>query len=150
MSLIVEDINAHHSILDANQNQDEGGEQLADDAADYTIPNENEATRLPTNGRSTSLDVSMASNDITILSDWSVSTSMTSDHLPIPITINSGLSMNDVSRRTYINFKKANWASYAEACDEYLSIRMEVASSRPDYLPTLSAAKASKLPSFLY
>ena len=30
--------------------------------------------------------------------------------------------------------------------DNYSWIQMEVASSRPDYLPTLSAAKTSKLP----
>ena len=39
MSLIVGDINAHHSRWDTNTNEDERGEQLADkiDAADYTI-----------------------------------------------------------------------------------------------------------------
>ena len=49
--------------------EDERGEQLADeiDAADNTILNENEATRLPTNGRSTSPDISLASNDIALL-----------------------------------------------------------------------------------
>ena len=54
MSLIVGDIKAHHSRLDTNE--DERGEQLADeiDTAYYAIPNENEATRLPTNDRSTS------------------------------------------------------------------------------------------------
>ena len=52
MSLIVGDSNAHHSRWDTNTIVDERGEQLADeiDAADYTILNENEATRLPTNG----------------------------------------------------------------------------------------------------
>ena len=104
-------------------NEDERGEQLADeiDAADYTILNENEATRLPTNGRSTSPDISLAPNDIALLSDWSVSTSLASDHLPILITINSELSTIDGPRRTYINFKKADWARYAEACDKYLA-----------------------------
>ena len=50
--------------------EDERVEQLTDeiDAADYTILNENEATRLPTNGRSTSRDISLASNDIDSLS----------------------------------------------------------------------------------
>ena len=68
-SPIVGDINAHHSRWDTNANKDERGEQLADeiDAADYTILSENEATRLPTNCRSTSSDISLASNDITIL-----------------------------------------------------------------------------------
>ena len=69
MSLIVGDINAHQSRWDTNTNEDERGEELADeiDAADYTILNENEATRLPTNGRSTSPDISLATNDIALL-----------------------------------------------------------------------------------
>ena len=123
MSLIVGDINAHHSRWDTNTNEDERGEQLADeiDAADYTILNENEVTRLPTNGRSTSPDISLASNDVALLSDWSVSTSLASDHLSILITINSELSTIDGPRRTYINFKKADRARYAEACDKYLA-----------------------------
>ena len=60
MSLIVVDINAHDSRWNANTNEDERGEQLADeiDAGDYAIFSENEATRLPTNGRSTSPDIS--------------------------------------------------------------------------------------------
>ena len=68
---------------DTNTNKDERGAQLANkiDAADYTILNGNEATRLPTNGRSTSSSVmSLATNDITLLSNWSDSTSMASDH----------------------------------------------------------------------
>ena len=123
MSLIVGDINAHHSRWDTNTNEDERGEQLADEinAADYTILNENEATRQPTNGRSTSPDISLASNDIALLSDWSVSTSLASEHLQILITINSELSTIDGSRRTYINIKKTDWARYSEACDKYLA-----------------------------
>ena len=122
-SLIARDINAHHSRLDTITNEDERGEQLADeiDAVNYTILNENEATRLPTNGRSTSTDISLASNDIALLSDWSVSTSLASDHLPILITINSELSTIDGPCRTYINFKKADKARYAGACDKYLA-----------------------------
>ena len=123
MSLIVGDINAHHSRWDTNTNEDKRGEQLADkiDAADYTVLRENEATRLPTNGRSTSPDISFATNDIALLSDRSVSTSLASDHLPILITINSELSTIDGPGRIYINFKKADWACNAEACEEYLA-----------------------------
>ena len=108
MSLIAGDINAHHSRWDTNTNEDERSEQLADelDAAGYAILNENEATRLPTNGRSTSSNISLATNDIALLSDWSVSTSLASDHLTILITISSELSTIDGPRHTYINFKK--------------------------------------------
>ena len=70
MLLIVEDINAHHSRWDTNTNEDERGEQIAD----YTILSENEATRLSTNGRLTSPDISLTSKEIALMSDWSVST----------------------------------------------------------------------------
>ena len=49
------------------------------------------------------------------------STSLASDHLPIFITIISELPTIDGPRRTYINFKKADWTRYAEACDKYLA-----------------------------
>ena len=122
-SLIVGDINFHHTRLDTKTIEDERDEKLADeiDAADYTILSENEATRLPINGRSTSTDISLASNDIALLSDWSVSTLLASDHLPNHITSNSELSTIYGPRRTYINFKKADWARHAEACDEYVA-----------------------------
>ena len=89
MSLTVRDINAHHSRWDKNTNEEERGEQLADevDAADCTILSENDATRQPTNGRSAFPDNSLASNDIALLSEWPVSNSLASDHLPILITI---------------------------------------------------------------
>ena len=123
MSLIVGDVNAHQSRWDTNTNEDERGEQLPEeiDADDYIILNENEATWLPTNGRSTSLDNSLASNDIALLSDWSVCTSLANDNFPILVTINSELSTIDGPQRTYINFKKADWARYTETCDKYLA-----------------------------
>ena len=58
---------------------------------------------------------------IALLSEWSVCTSLANDHLPILITINSELSTINGPRRTYINFKKADLARYAEACDKYLT-----------------------------
>ena len=134
MSLIVGDINAHHTRLDTNTNEDEKGEQLADkiDAADYTILNENEATRLPTNGRSTSPDISLASNEIALLSDWSVSTSLASDHLPILITINFELPTIDGPRRTYINFMNADWhVMMKPATNTLLNLAKQELSNKP-------------------
>ena len=123
MSLIVGNNNTHHSRRYTNTNDNERGKQLADkiDEADYTILNENEATRLQTNGRSTSPDISLASNDIALQSDWSIFTSLASDHFSILITINSELSMIGGPRRTYINFKKTDGARNAEVRDGNLA-----------------------------
>ena len=123
MSLIVGDDNAHHSRWDRKSSDDERSEQLADefDIYDYTILIENKATRLPTNGSSSSPDMSLVYNDITLLPCRSVSSSPASDRQPILITINFELSTIDGPRRAYINFKKSAWARYAVASDEYLA-----------------------------
>ena len=134
MSLIVGDINAHQSRWDTKTNEDERGEQLADeiDAADYTILNENEATRLPTNGRSTSPDISLASNYIALLSDWSVSTTLASHNLPFLININSEMSTIYGPRRTYISFKKATGhAMLMPATNTWLKLANQELSNKP-------------------
>ena len=91
------------------------------DADDYKIRSENEAMRLQTNERSASPDISLASNDIALLLDWSVSTSLASDHLPILIAVISERSTMDGPRRTYISHKIADWERYADPCDEYIA-----------------------------
>ena len=60
---------------------------------DYTILIKNEATRLPTNGRSTSPNISLTSNDIVLLSYWSAS-----PHWPAIISPSSSPSTPNCSR----------------------------------------------------
>ena len=134
MSLIVGDINAHHSRWDTNTKEDERVKQVANkvDAAEYIIFCENEATRLPINGRSTSPDISLTANDIAQLSDWSVSTSLACDHLPILITIITELSTIDVPRRTFINFNKADWdVMLKPATNTLLKLAKQEQSNKP-------------------
>ena len=132
MSLIVGDINAYHSRLDRNIN--ERGEQLADeiDAADYTILNENDAMRLPTNGRSTSPDISLAFNGIALLSDRSVSTSLASDNLPILITINSELPrLMGLGEPTSTSRKRTGHAMLKPATNTWLKLAKQELSNKP-------------------
>ena len=78
------------------------------DAADYTILSENEATRLPTNGRSTSPDTCLASNNMALLSDLSVSTSLKRDHLPMLLLLSTPLHQRAASRVQHPNHVAAN------------------------------------------
>ena len=71
---------------------------------------------------------------------------MASDHLPILITISSELSTIYGPRRNNINFKKADWARYAEACDKYLS---EAGETRTDEQAEKTFRKAVNKPSGL-
>ena len=134
ISLIVGDINAHHSRWDTNTNEDERGEQQADkiDATDYTIPDENEATRLPTNGRSTSPDISLASNDIALQLDWSVSTSLASDICPCssPSTPNCQRLMGLVEP-TSTSRKRTGHAMLKPAANTWLKLAKQELSNKP-------------------
>ena len=58
--------------------------------------------------------------------------------LPILITINSNLPTIDGPRRTYINFMKADWARYDEACDKY---QAEAGETRTVEQPRRSSGK---------
>ena len=134
MWLIVGDINAHHSRWVTNTNENERGEQLADeiDAADYTILSENEATRLPTNGRSTSPDISLASNDIALLSDCSVFTSLSCDHIPSssPSTPNCPRLMG-LGEPTSTSRKRTRHAMLKPATNTWLKVAKQELSNKP-------------------
>ena len=110
MSLVVGDINAHHSRWGTNTSEDKRGEQLADqiNTASYTIHNENEATQLPTNDQSTLLGICLASNHITLLSDWSVSTSLASYHVFMLLLLSTPLHQRAASRVQHPNHVAAN------------------------------------------
>ena len=109
MSLIVGDINAHHSRWDTNTSETKTCEQLADeiDTADCTIHKENVAMRLPTNSQSNSPDIRLASNDTALLSVWPAIV------CTFLITVNFDLSTIDGPPRTYISFKYRHIASMA-------------------------------------
>ena len=133
MSLIVEDIYAHHSRWNTNTNEDERGEHINDEihATDNLFFNENVATRLPTNGRSTSPDINLASNDIALLCDWPVFNSLASDNLPILIIINSEQSTVCLGEPTSSTRKRTGHVMLKPATNTLLNLAKKELSSKP-------------------
>ena len=88
--------------------------------ADLVLLNTEQHTRLPTSGNPSSPDLSIATPHIAIDSDWSPSTTGNSDHLPIIIQLGSAFSMDcpDPPRRTFTNFRKANWDEFTAHTEE--------------------------------
>ena len=107
------DINAHDPLWSSSI-QDARGALLAEVIGDSNlgVMNTESPTRLPTNGQPTSPDISLASLALLPYTTWETHTSLGSDHLPIVITCTTNIQAQPSEKRTYINFKKANWPEF--------------------------------------
>ena len=85
-SLVLGDFNAHHSLWHSGTT-DSRGNQLADSISisSFAVLNKDLPTRLPGNANPSSPDVSLASASLITSYDWQTHTTMSSDHLPIVI-----------------------------------------------------------------
>ena len=106
-SLIISNFNAHHDLWYTVDAKDARGEMVADWISDSTlrIINEDVPTRV-TAQASTAPDISIASSCLIPTCTWSVEYSLSSDHLPILITLASTINKIKSDKRTYINFSK--------------------------------------------
>jgi len=120
--IVLGDFNAHHPSWHSALPNDPRGNSFADEieASDYVVINEEQHTRITANCNS--------SPDITIISDgmfervaWQTAVALSSDHLPIHITVEEQNNFIDAEKRTYINFNKANWEGFAEYIEMKLS-----------------------------
>ena len=118
-TLLLGDINAHDSLWHSTM-LDTRGSNLADEIgiANMGVLNEEVPTRLPTNGQPSSPDLSLASLDIMPYTSWQAQTSMGSDHLPIIITLQSEIKETVSDKRTFTNFKKADWDNFEKMTEK--------------------------------
>ena len=66
-------------------------------------------------------DVSLASASLITSSEWQTHTTMSSDHLPILIGLQTTATSSPARHRTYINLKKADWTGYKQEIERKLS-----------------------------
>ena len=124
-TLILGDFNTHHSSWHATST-DTRGKNLAYSIcnSDFGILNWDTPTRLPSNTTPSSPDVSLASSSLITSTNWNTITTLASDHLPILIRLQTSVSVTPASHRTYVNLKKANWASFTQEIEDKLSNRL--------------------------
>ena len=92
--------------------------------SDLGVLNTNAPTRLPSNNQPTSPDISLASLSLLPYTNWETNTRLGSDHLPIIITCATKIKLQPSDKRTFINFKKANWDKFkAETEIEFSKLR---------------------------
>ena len=114
-SLVLGDFNTHHSLWHSGTT-DSRGNQLADSVSisSFAVLNTDSPTRLPGNADPNSPDVSLASASLITSSEWQTHTTMSSDHLPILIGLQTTTTSSPARHRTYINLKKADWTGYKQ------------------------------------
>jgi hypothetical protein len=112
-SLVLGDINAHDTLW-CSPLQDQRGEMLADEIgmSNFGVLNTDTPTRLPTSGQPTSPDVSLASADLLTSATWTTSTTLSSDHLPITLTLKNSPDTLPAPKRTFVNFNRADWTTF--------------------------------------
>ena len=123
-SLVLGDFNAHHSLWHSGTT-DTRGNQLADSVSTsrFAVLNTDSPTRLPGSANPSSPDVSLASTSLITSSEWQTHTTMSSDHLPILIGLQTTATSSPARHRTYINLKKADWTGYRQEIERKLSSR---------------------------
>ena len=109
-ALILGDINAHDPLWFSTMN-DTRGSQLAEEisSSNYATLNEDQPTRLPSNGNPTSPDISLASLPFLPYITWTTHISLGSDHLPIVINLETEIKPVPSINKTFTNFRKADW-----------------------------------------
>ena len=123
-SLVLGDFNALHSLWHSGTT-DLRGNQLADSVSisSFAVLTTDSPTRLPGNADPSSPDVSLVSAFLITSSEWQTHTTMSSDHLPILIGLQTTATSSPVRHRTYITLKKADCTGYKQEIERKLSSR---------------------------
>ena len=114
-SIILGDFNAHHRSWYSNGNEDARGSKIIEviEGKNIGILNEDLPTRIA-NGSETAPDIGLATSDILSNIQWCTETKLSSDHLPITLTITAEFQRHKSANRTYINFAKADWTGFKD------------------------------------
>ena len=113
-SVITGDVNAHSTLWHSYSYTDDHRGQLIDNSDHITL---NTPTRVPntTIQQTSSPDITTVSNTLYNWTSWTTQHALSSDHLPIIITINVRQDYRlQQNRRTFTNYKKADWTQFTE------------------------------------
>jgi hypothetical protein len=123
-AMLTGDINAH-STLWFSKNTDKRGELITNllSDSDQVILNLNCSTRQPSTAsqQPTSPDITTIASNLSHYATWEILHALSSDHLPIKITLNTKTNFKMIQNRNmYTNYKKANWEQYQKEIEELI------------------------------
>ena len=120
--LLVGDFNAHHGLWHSALAPDSRGNSLAQEIedSDFVVLNESAATRVA--GRKpSSPDISLVRRNWGDCCSWKVETALGSEHLPNIIALFTEPEMIPSQKRTFINFRKADWPRFTALTESEFS-----------------------------
>ena len=112
--ILLGDFNAHHPVF-GGKLLDPAGRILENiiNNNNLCILNDKSGTYLTHSGKTTSIDLTITSNNLAIKCNWSVmDNTMGSDHYPIITTVNENPQRPSTPEPTYI-YKKADWQKFS-------------------------------------
>ena len=118
-SMVLGDLNAHHELWLSQSTPDTRGNNLVDSISglNYGIINEDQPTRV-TPLASTAPDLSIVSTNIIPYTTWRVENKLSSDHLPIIISLTVELKKFNAQNFTFMNFAKADWPQFKTSTEK--------------------------------
>ena len=121
-SMVLGDVNAHHELWLTEATTDTRGRLLVDSISgiDYGIINGDHPTRV-TPTASTAPDISITSSNLIPTSTWKVESKMSSDHLPIIISLSAEFKKHNSKNYVFINYNKADWANFTAYLEKKFS-----------------------------
>ena len=123
--LIVGDLNAHHGQWFSGVAADARGNALADSIVNSSAVCLNEDThtrRSPSISQSNSSpDISLVSAHLAPSASWSTVDSLNSDHLPVLVRFADCETPPPRSRKSFINFRRANWNGFREELENLVA-----------------------------
>ena len=149
-SLIVGDVNAHHSSWFSDDSDDIRGRVFVETIAehDFGVLNEDLPTRV-TALASTAPDLTLASSSILPVATWKTEVNLSSDHLPITISLSSEMKKQKSEHKKYINFAKADWEGFNDYTEKEFAKARQVTNvhkSEKYFRKTVLKAPAKYIP----
>ena len=119
---ILGDVNAHHDLWYSDDTPDQRGNLIVDTISDLDCGflNEDLPTRV-TNLATTAPDISLASSNLIPTTTWRTENKLSSDHLPISISLAVEFKKFNAKNYTFVNFSKANWQQFKDSTEKSFS-----------------------------
>ena len=113
-SIICGDLNGHRKLWHSAIEEDQRGAILTQqiDAASMVFLNENAPTRIPSQGRCSSPDVTISHPNLAKSTEWLVDTVLISNHNPIIVRVSLESKRTTTEMRTFVNFLKVDWLAF--------------------------------------
>ena len=122
-TIIAGDFNAHDPSWLFTQQEDNRGTLLLNQLENLaTLNNPDLPTRKPFSSgtQPTSPDITFCSPDLALISEWTTTSELSSDHLPIITRIPISSPIYPKPTHTFQNYRKANWDSFTEEVEASL------------------------------